>query len=489
VRKIADAAPAFEHRSYYLNFGSHLLNNWNVNMFFPQGKNRWAQTEWARLLDMVKAFGFTCFEWWLEPTMYDPKMIDSQSDGSWFAQTMQMVNRLAHERGLLTTCLIAPNCLGHEWYFACPNNAEDKAVIEKLWRHWNKLLAGTDIIGIFPGDPGGCNRNGCDHNTFIDLSLRLTEITIKENPAAIMEIGTWGTPFSGWGEDMRTVPGWDGSWKRITEEQDGLLGACHIWRGTPARARRAMDDFIGRLPEFPKDAMVAINLGFSPDCDATMGGDARTYAREIAKSRRITSWDYSVTEGELVVHPQWRVPRIFSRRREERSAAPYYGAMSYTMSPGLSHLPMYAAAQAAINSDRDPDMVSREFCRRVFGTEHEMLGELVEAFEVVPGWGFYPRRRWSMEEAHKAYIGIIEHLEAADVNKCDLPLFPSPQQYHQDMLWFAGMFARLTEPNLDRAAIRQEYWNRCLSVYNDIPMSTDKRAELAANQFSQIYGG
>ncbi len=44
---------------------------------------------------------------------------------------------------------------------------------------------------------------------------------------------------------------------------------------------------------------------------------------------------------------------------------------------------MYAASHASIDPDRDPDLVSRKFCRKSFGPKHEMLGELFEAFEVV----------------------------------------------------------------------------------------------------------
>ena len=479
---------AFEHRSYYVNFASHLLNQWNANMMHPNAGNRWGPQEFAGLLDMIKAFGFTCFEYWLEPTVYK-SALDQGGTYAEFVRTMQAVIDLAHARNLKVKYLTAPNIMGHDWYFACPNVAEDKALIEKLWGHWAKVLAGTDIVGIFPGDPGGCNRNGCDHNTFIDLALRLTEITRRENPGAAVEIGTWGTPFSGWGDDMIRVPNWDGSWSMLLKGQcDPKTGiGAHIWNGNPGRAERAMADFLKRLPAFPADTMVGINLGFSPDADATCGGCAKGYVRNVAKLRRVCSWDYSVTEGELVAHPHWRLPRIFSRRREERAAAPYFGAMSYTMSPTLSHLCMYAAAQAGINPDRDPDQVSREFCRRVFGSEHEALGELFEAFEVVPGWGHHPRRRWSREEAHKAYLKIIEHLESAAMDRGDLPIFPSPKQYRDDLLWFARMFARLSEPDPDREAIRKEYWKKSLSIYDNVPMSVDERAESAARQFSNIF--
>lgn len=479
---------AFAHRSYYVNFASHLLNAWNANMMHPGAGGRWGVREFAGLLDMIKAFGFTCFEYWLEPTVYK-SALDRSGTYAEFVETMTAVIDLAHQRGLQVKYISAPNTIGHEWYFACPNNPDDKALIEKLWRHWAGVLKGTDIIGIFPGDPGGCNRNGCDHNTFIDLALRLSEITLQESPSSVVEIGTWGTPFSGWGDDLIHVPGWDGSWTKLLEGRcDPKTGiGAHIWNGSPQRAEVAMADFLKRLPEFPDNAMVGVNLGFSPDADCTCGGDARPYCREIARLRRISSWDYSVTEGELVVHPHWRLPRIFSRRREERSAAPFYGAMSYTMSPKLSHMCLYAAGQAAIDPDRDPDDVSREFARRVFGPQHEALGELFEAFEVVGGWGRYPRRQWSRQEAHRAYLQIIEHLRSADVAACDLPLFPSPHQYRDDLLWFAEMFAKLSQDQPDREAIHKEYWRRALAIYDNVPMSVDERAEQAARQFSQTF--
>ncbi|HOX36881.1 MAG TPA: hypothetical protein PL033_02740 [Candidatus Brocadiia bacterium] len=485
---MSDSTPCFKHRSCYVNFASHLLNSWNANMIFPDAPHAWSAADFERFFDMLRSFGFTCFEFWLIPAMYDPKALECGEKYSRFAGIMRSVISAAHERGLMVKFINGPNCIGREWRFACPNDPDDLELIRKLWRHWNRELAGADIVGVFPGDPGGCNRNGCDHRTYIELALRLMEITLQENPAAETELGTWGTPFSGWGEDLYNCPGWDGSWKMML---DGAAKAnppqCHIWNGKPERAKRAMDELMKRLPEFPENTSVAINLGFSGDADATAGGDAREYVREVAKSRRINSWDYSVTEGELVVHPHWRLPRIFSRRREERACAPYHGAMSYTMSPRLSHMCMYAAAQAGINPDRDPDQVSREFCARVFGKEHEALGDLFEAFEVVPAWGFYPRRRWSKEEAHRAYKRIIEHLESATTDACELPLYPSPEQYRADLLWFARKFAGMSGPNPDRGAIRREYWQRCLSIYDHVPMSVDERANAAADQFANLF--
>lgn len=474
--------PAFTHRSYYVNFASHLLNAWNVNVLFPNAPGHWSMDQWRRLMQMVKAFGYTCFEYWLVPSLFSRATLHGDEAADHFADTMRRVTNIAHDVGLHTKYIAVPNCIGHEWYFACPNDREDMDLIQKLWRHWSRVLSGTDIVGLFPGDPGGCNRNGCDHSTWIDLGLRMTEITREENPDATMEFGTWGSPFSGWGDDMVHVPDWDGKWETMMDAVDG----CHIWRGTPDRAERAMEELDRRLPEFPSDTMVAMNLGFSPESEPTVGGDARAYVRDIAGSYRVNSWDYAVTEGELVPHPHWRIPRILARRREEQSAAPYFGATHYTMTPGLSHLCMYSAAQAAINPDRNPDELAREFAGLVFGPEHAELGELMEAFEVVPGWGHRPRRRWSPTCAHKAYKQIIEHLQDADMSQCGLPIFPSAERYRQDLLWFARQFAALSGDNPNRDHIRDVYWRKALSIYDDVPMSVDQRAHQAAERFSGI---
>ena len=477
----------FSHRSCYVNFGEHLQNHWNVNLFYPGAPNRWTLEDWRRFLAMLEAFGFNCFEYWLTPTLYDRPALDGGGTCAEFAATLRAVTDAAHALGLQTKLLCAPNTIGPEWFFACPNEAEGMDLIARLWRRWMRALSGTDIVGIFPGDPGGCNRNGCTHETFVDLALRLAEVTKRENPAARVEIGTWGTPFSGWGADLRETPGWDGSWAQVIDPKHATPEApAHIWNGKPARAQAAMEYLLKRLPEFPDDSLVSINLGFSPDGDATMGGDARGWAREVARIRPITTWDYSLDEGELVNYPHWRLPRMSAHRREERAAAPYIGGMSYTMTPKLNLLTLYATGRFFADPDADPDLVSREFCAQVFGEEHAAIGELFEAFEVVPGWGHYPRRQWSKEMLVAKYRELGERLEAADTSRCSLPLFPDPETYRQDLLWFARRFHEMAGANPDRERIRREYWAKSLAIYDAIPMSADPRAEAAARQFSQI---
>jgi hypothetical protein len=217
-----------------------------------------------------------------------------------------------------------------------------------------------------------------------------------------------------------------------------------------------------------------------------MGGDGRAWAREIARTHEITTWDYSIGEGELICYPHWRLPRMAARRREERSAAPYAGGMLYTMTPRLNLLSLYAGGRFFLDADADPDRVSREFCAQVFGEEHAALGELLEAFEVVEGWGHYPRRQWSNEELARVLGEIVERLESVEMSGCALPLFPDPESYRQDLLWFARRFGEMCDPQTDRQRIRQEYWERALTIYDHIPMSADERAEASADRFAAI---
>ncbi len=479
----------YTHRACYVNFAEHLQNAWNPNLYYPGAPNQWRAADWAGFFRMLAAFGFNIFEFWLPPTLMDRPALAGSAVHESFAQQMRQATQIAHAAGLQVKFIVAANTIGPQWYFACPNEPDDLQLIFDLWRHWLRQLPETDIVGIFPGDPGGCNRNGCTHETFVDLALSLCDLIQSETPRAAIEIGTWGTPFSGWGSDLISPPNWDGDFSQLIQQQLPPGAFAHIWNGDPARAQASMEYFLKRLPEFPADLRVAINLGFSPDGDATMGGDGRPWAREIAKLRPITTWDYSLSEGELILHPHWRLPRLAARRREERAAAPYCGGMNYTMSPKLNLLTLYAAGQLFLDPTADPDALAARFCAQVFGEEHAALGALFEAFEVVPGWGHYPRRQWAKPVLRSAYQEIINRLTAADVSGCTLPLFPDAETYRQDLLWFAGLFYELASEQPDRARIRRDYWQKTFAIYDHIPMSVDARAEQAAENFSRLLGG
>jgi hypothetical protein len=84
------------------------------------------------------------------------------------------------------------------------------------------------------------------------------------------------------------------------------------------------------------------------------------------------------------------------------------------------------------------------------------------------------------------YAETIERLEAADMSSCALPLYPDPETYRDDLLWFARRFLEMAGPEPDRKRIRHQYWQRALSIYDHIPMSADRRANASAERFAAI---
>ena len=150
---------------------------------------------------------------------------------------------MARRRGVAVHPIQAVNTVGQQWHTACPNVTRKSRP-----RSWPCGTTGrgrsraTQYIGFFPGDPGGCFRNGCTAETYVDLCLELSQVVRRNNPGVTIEVGTWGEPIGGWG-----VP---------------------LWTGKPDRAEQAMKYFLAKLPQFPPDTFTSINLGFSPDCHA-----------------------------------------------------------------------------------------------------------------------------------------------------------------------------------------------------------------------------
>ena len=482
--------PVFEHRTCYINFAEHLQNSWNVNLLYPDAPGVWSDGEWRLFFRQIKDFGYTNFQFWVPPTIVVPGKAREAA-----ASSINNICAIAHKEGIQVNPMFAVNTLGAEWYCACPNDAADRAAILEYWDYYASNIDGADIYGIFPGDPGGCNRNGCDHTAFIELALEITELIKRRSPGSVTEVGTWGTPFTGWGEDMVQVPGWDGSFKMLMEYEANKKPGdpLFIWQGPPERVERSMKDLLKYLPSFAKDTIFAINLGFNPDADpdGTYGGkqwgpayNGGKWAAEVAKTHRVTTWDYSLAEGELINYPHWRLPRMQRKRMLEIGSAPYYGGINYTMTPKLNMLTLFAGARLFIDPTRTPEDLSSEFSRLVFGDPE--IGILMEAFEIVKGWGHYPRRTYTKKELQACYSELIGRLEACKGAKCELPLFPDSETYRRDLLWHAENFLEMTGDNANRAKIRKEYWDRALTIYNSIPMSVDKRADQAADSYSKI---
>jgi hypothetical protein len=108
---------------------------------------------------------------------------------------MRWVIDQAHDLGRKVEVLICVNCTELTWVNLCPRLRDEHQTILALWSHWTRKLSNADTFCIFPGDVGGCQRNGCTPETFIDLCLEIITAT-HSNGSFNFEIATCEDPPS-----------------------------------------------------------------------------------------------------------------------------------------------------------------------------------------------------------------------------------------------------------------------------------------------------
>ena len=465
-------------RIYDNNFAEHLLNAYNPNMTYPGLPNRWSDDDWRACVDMVAACGFNVFEFWLVPRLFCRDGLSSDF-GREYTRQMQVVIEHAHKRDLKVEAICGLATVGSDWHTLCPNVPAEWQEIQFLWDAWTRRLP-LDIVGIFPGDPGACSLNGCTALTYIDRSLDIAHLVKRNLPQAEIEFNTWGPPCFGWG-NLQGPPGWKGEF--IASYQHTA------WTFDKHRADECMAHLIRRLPEFPANTSVSLNLGFNSDGNPDGDQDARPWAREIAKTHRVLTWDFSLTEGENAILPHYRFERLFAQRRREREAAPYSGGICFTMTPRLNQLSLFSAARSFQTPDANHRAVAREFFTRVFGpTSAVEIAELYPLFEIIPDWGHYVKIDLNRQEYHRKMTELAELLSAlAGKLAPTLALHPGPEAYRQELLFFARLFAELSGPAPDYAALRARYWQRVYAICDQLPAHVDPRPHTATDRLIKHF--
>jgi hypothetical protein len=458
---------------YYNNFASHLLCSYNPNMYHLGLPCRWSDQDWFALIDMIAGFGFNVFEFWLEPRVFCREALDSEV-GREFARQMNRVIEHARSRSVRTEMIVAIATVGEDWRTLCPNVEDEWREVRFLWEQWTRRFPGLGIVGIFPGDPGGCSRNGCTAETYIDKGVEVALLVKRCLPDAEIEFNTWGPPFFGWG-NITMPPGSKGEF--IPAHQGSA------WTFTKERADRSMKHLLKRLPDFPPNTAVSINMGFNGDGNPSGEQDARPWAKEIAKTHPILTWDFSLTEGENAVFPHYRFDRLFRRRREEREAAPYQGGICFTMTPLLNQLSLFEATRSFQDPDADPRAVAQEFFERVFGGPGRGIVDHYRLFEAIADWGCYETVRMPRTLYHRLMTELVEMLEGVERSvRTDAVLHPSAEAYRQELLFFARLFAELSGPSPDYDALRKAYWQRVYPIYDSLPAHVDPRPHHATDR-------
>jgi len=455
-----------EYRICYNNFAGHLLNNYNPNLLYPGLEGKWSDDDWRRWIDMLASFGFNIYEFWLEPFFFCRQGLASPV-GHELIRVMNLVCEHGRARGVKVEMLAALSTVGPDWKTYCPNRKDEWAEVRFLWDVWTRALPGIDIVGIFPGDPGGCSLDGCTAETYIDRSVEIATLVNHNIPRATVEFGTWGPPFFGWGI-IEGPPGWN------NEFVQAYQGSA--WKFTKERMEKSMRHLVRRLPDFPAGTSVAINMGFTPDGNPDGENNAIAWAKEIAKTNPILTWDFSLTEGENAVMPHYRFKRLFEQRRAERAAASYSGGICFTMTPRLNQLSLYQSAQSFLKPDADPDTVAGDFYEKFFGPEGRKIVPHLPLFEVIPDWGNHVGVTYERESCHKSMMSLADLLESLkDRTRGKVPFLPSVEEYRKELLWFARWFADVSESAPDYDGLAKTYWSRVYCIYDHLKDHVDPR--------------
>ncbi len=467
------AAPEFgRHRIYYDNFAAHLLNAYNPNVYYPELAYRWSDADWFGLIDMIAAFGFNTFQYWIEPQFFCREGLESKT-GREFARQMNAVIGHAHTKNVKVHGILAIATVGRDWLTLCPNEPEAWAEVRRLWDAWTKRLPEQDTWGIFPGDPGACSRNGCTAITYIDRSLEIAQLVRQNCPKASIEMNAWGPPFFGWGI-IKGPSDWKG------EFVQSFQGTA--WTFDKRRADESMAHLVKRLPEFPPGTMVSQNLGFNPDGNPSGEQDSRNWVKEIAKTNDVLTWDFSLTEGENAIAPHGRFRRLFGRRKEERAVGAYSGGICFTMTPLLNQCSHYCSAQSFLRPDADPLAVAGEFFAKLYGAEGAKLAPYLPLFEIVGDWGCHVQVLQSRDEFHRRMLEfntILGDLRPR-LNEA-ISFHPQPAVWHEELAFFGKLFADGTAASPDFDELKKRYWNRVYAIYDKLPNHVDPRPHGATN--------
>jgi hypothetical protein len=464
-------------RIYYNNFAAHLLNTYNPNMLYPDLLYRWSDKDWRNLIDMVHGFGFNVWQFWLVPRLFCREGIHSDY-GRAFIQQMRETINYAHARGLEVDMLCSLATVGSDWHTLCPNIKEEWDELRFLWDAWAHILP-VDRVSIFPGDPGACSRNGCTAVTFIDKAQAIAHLITSINAQAQIIFHTWGPPFFGWG-NIQGPEAWRGEFIQSFQHT--------AWTFDRARMERSMEHLIQQLPNFPANTSVAINLGFNPDGKPEGESNAIPWANEIAKTHPVETWDFSLTEGENAIIPHYRFKRLFAQRQRERAATPYRGGICFTMTPLLNQLSLFESAQSFLHPDADPDLLAVEYYEKLFGESGQDVVAYLPLFEIIPDWGNYHSITLSRHAYHDAMTNLVACLhDLVPQASVDMAFHPSPEFHRQELLFYAELFASLSDTSPDYDVLRQRYWNKVYRIYDFLPAHVDPRPHRATDNLINFF--
>ena len=109
-------------------------------------------------------------------------------------------------------------------------------------------------------------------------------------------------------------------------------------------------------------------------------------------------------------------------------------------------------------------------------------------FEIVPDWGHYANIRMSRESYHtkmRTFVDLLKALKSS--SNGSVAFYPDPDQYRDELLFFANLFAELSGPFPDFQELRQRYWDRVYSIYDLLPRHVDPGPRNATDRLIAVF--
>jgi hypothetical protein len=445
--------PYSSFRAVYINDSAHQVNNYSPNLIFPVPTYRWPIDKWQRYLDQLAFFRFNVLMIWITPQMYTPRVFSGGEEFTYFRDTMRAIGQYGRPRGI-TLCLVNGVNVSVDagtrldsipaykelplYRYLSPLKPDEKKLNLALWDYWSKAIPEVGIWELFPGDPGGCHEEGCGPETYVDLALELTAIIKRNNPSARIDFCPW--QFFGWG------PSWPAEFRKDTRRVD-----------------RGYEYLMSKLDAFPPDTMFSPNLNdFTserPIAGAGFGGGSTVkYIERMARAHMVHTWTYFSTEGEGWINHHYKVPGIL-RQRELEARYPISGGLCYTMTPALNILNQFACSEGFWNPQITAAEVMHRYTEGVFSTSAQSFIDVFPTYDVAPmvGYTFGGAPSWRPDYA-KLNTQMTHNREVfTSLDLAAYPRFviqPSPREYAAELIYYAGLYEKLSRLGLDVARAR-----------------------------------
>ena len=491
VTELSDA-PAFPFRQVYINLSAHQMNNYNPAIITGDPEFDWSLMEWKQFIDMISFFRYNWLELWLPPHLFNLKALEGGHPYDRFVAIMNQMADYAHTRGVQVDMLAPVNCTvgtgslfndipfwaRHNmpaYRYLCPRIPSEHESIVKLWRHWVHVLDRVDAWSLFPGDPGGCMANGCDATTAVDLYLDISRIINESNPGGRVIAHIWH--WFGWGKTFLTP-----------DRADIERGPHQV-----ARIDRGNEYLMTRIADFPRGTQFVLNPEDYEFRTKLAPRKAVSYIERLSKGAAVTTWSYFVTEGEGWINHAYRIPQILEARRAE-STLPVSGGITYTMTPHLNWLNLYAGAEAFWNPAATEEEILEGYTEGIFGQENLHLKEIFPTYQVAPTVGYTfmgaPSWRPDFQKLGKAMRRNSKLLGSVELPRASrFPTAIPTSAYLDELRYFADLYARLSAAGqrIEQATTAMKKLPRFQETKGALNISDLKEAGSSDRQLHELY--